>query len=87
MPSMRVDRFASCENIVSRFQTSLILPSPSPPPPNWSLNPIEENLLQPLLKSFVTVFIRYNEGLENKLTRAPLLGWTKSTYYRVRNQL
>ena len=34
-----------------------------------------------MLKSFITVFIHYNEGLENKLTRAPLLGLAKSIYY------
>ena len=33
-----------------------------------------------MLKTFVTVFIQYNERLENKLTRAPLLGWAKSIY-------
>ena len=47
----------------------------------WSLNPLEETLLQSVLKSFITVFIQYNEGLENKLTRAPLLGLAKSIYY------
>ena len=26
-------------------------------PPDWSLNPLEETLLQPVLKSFITVFI------------------------------
>ena len=54
---------ASCENVVPRFQTSPILPFPSHPP-DWSLNPLEETLLQPVLKSFITVFY-YNEGLEN----------------------
>ena len=33
-----------------------------------------------MLKSFITVFIII-EGLENKLTRAPLLGLAKSIYY------
>ena len=46
----------SCEHIVPRFQTSPILPFP-PHPPDWSLNPLEETLLQPVLKSFITVFI------------------------------
>ena len=41
---------------------------------------LEETLLQPVLKSFITVFIQYNEGLENKLTRTPLLGLAKSIY-------
>ena len=44
----------------------------------WSLNPLDETLLQ----SFITVFIQYNEGLENNLTRAPLLGLAKSILYR-----
>ena len=34
-----------------------------------------------MLKSFTTVFTEYNEGLENKLTRAPLLGLVKSIYW------
>ena len=33
-----------------------------------------------MLKSFITVFIQYNEGLENKLTRAPLLDLAKSIF-------
>ena len=79
---MRVDRFTSCENIVPMFQTSSILPPPLPPyPSDWSLNPLEETVLQPVLKSFITVFIQSNEGLENTLTRAPLLGLAKSIYY------
>ena len=53
---------------------------PPPHPSNWSLNPVRETLLQPVLKSFIAVFIQYNEGLENKLTRAPLLGMAKSIY-------
>ena len=79
LSSMRVNRFVSWENIVPRFQTSTLFPPP--PPPNWSLNPLEETLLQPALKSFFAVFIQYSEGLENKLTRAPLLGLAKSIYY------
>ena len=79
LSSMRVNRFVSWENIVPRFQTSALFPSP--PPPNCSLNPLEETLLQPALKSFFAVFIQYSEGLENKLTRAPLLGLAKSIYY------
>ena len=94
---MPVDRFASCENNCTmcmfveqlgapkkkyaRFRTSSILP-PSPfPTRDWSLNPLEETLLQPVLKSFITVFIQNNEGLENNLTRASLLGLAKSIYY------
>ena len=34
-----------------------------------------------MLKSFIAVFIQFNEGLENKLKRAPLLGLAKSLYY------
>ena len=30
--------------------------------------------------SFITVFIQFIVGLENKLTRAPLLGLAKSIY-------
>ena len=57
-------------------------PPPSPiPTRDWSLNPLEETLLQPVLKSFITVFIQNNEGLENNLTRASLLGLAKSIYY------
>ena len=65
-----VDRFASCENIVPRIQTRSCQVS----------FPLKETLLQPVLKSFITVFIQYNEGLENKLTRASLLGLAKSLY-------
>ena len=78
---MRVDRFASCENIVPRFQTSSILSPPPPYPSDWSLNPLEETVLQPVLKSFITVFIQNNEGQEITLTRNPLLGLAKSIYY------
>ena len=39
LTSMRVDCFASCENVVPRFQTSSILPSP-PHPPDWSPDPL-----------------------------------------------
>ena len=57
LTSMRF--IASCENVVPRLQTSPILsfPSPPPSPPDWSLHPLEETLLQPVLKSFITVFI------------------------------
>ena len=46
----------------------LVNSSPLPHPPNWFLNPLKGTLLQPVLKSFIIVFIQYNEGLENKLT-------------------
>ena len=65
LASMRVDRFASYENIVPSFKTSSILSPPPPTPPNWSLHLLEETLLQPVLKSFISVFIHYNEGLRN----------------------
>ena len=51
-------------------------------PPELVFQFIEETLLQPVLNSFITVFIQYNEGLENKLTRAPLLGLPKSIYFQ-----
>ena len=70
--TIRIDRFASCENVILRLQTSSILPLPLLHP--WSLTSLEETFLQPVLKSFIKVFIQCNEGLENKLTRAPLLG-------------
>ena len=56
-----------CEYIVPRFKTLSGL-----------LIPLEKILLQPVLKSFIKVFIQYDEGLENKLTKAPLLGLAKS---------
>ena len=54
--------------------------SPLPPPetPELFPNSIEETLLQPVLKSFVTAFIQRNIDLVNKLTRAPLLGLARS---------
>ena len=45
-------------------------------------SPGPETLLQPVLQTYITVIIHYNEGLENKLTRAPLLGLAKSIYYK-----
>ena len=53
--SMCVDCFASCENVVPRFQTSSILLF-FLHPLDWSLNPLKETLLQPVLKSFITAF-------------------------------
>ena len=49
LTSMSIDRFASCDNIVPRFQTRRRLVS----------FPLEETLLQPVLRSI------YNEGLES----------------------
>ena len=54
---------------------------PTSSSPELVFQSIEETLLQPVLKTLITVFIQYNEGLENKLTRAPLLGLAKSIYY------
>ena len=56
IPLTRMRFIASCENVVPGFETSPILPFP-PHPPDWSLHPLEETLLQPVLKSFITVFI------------------------------
>ena len=53
LTSMRVDRFASCENIVPQFQNPSILP----PSSDWSLNPFQETLRQPMLKRFIIAFI------------------------------
>ena len=69
----------SCENIVPRSRLRQFFPTS--PPPELVFQSIEETLLQPVLKSFITVFIQCNVGLENKLTRAPLLGLAKSIYY------
>ena len=44
---------------------------PTSPPPELVFQSIEETLLQPVLKTFITVFIQYSKGLENKLTRDP----------------
>ena len=73
---MRVERLASCENFVPRFQTSSILPFRTHPP-DWYLNSHEETQAsaEELYRNFY-----HNEGLEYKLTRAPLLGLAKSTY-------
>ena len=78
LTSMRVGRFASYENIVSRFQISSILLLSHPP--DWLLNSLEQPPLQPVLKGFVKAFIQNNVGLENKLNRAPLLGSAKSFF-------
>ena len=53
---------------------------PTSPPPELVFHSTDETLLQPVLKSFITVFIQYNEELENKLTRTPLLGLAKSVH-------
>ena len=35
-----------------------LFPQPPPHTPNWSLNPLDETLLQPVLKSFITVLAK-----------------------------
>ena len=77
LTSMRF--IASCENVVPRFQTSPILSFP-PPLPDWSLHPLWRNSSTASAEEFYYSFY-YNEGLENKLTRAPLLGLAKSICY------
>ena len=78
LTSVRVGRFASYENIVTRFQISSILLLSHPP--DWLLNSLKEPPLQRVLKSFVKAFIQNSEGLENKPNRAPLLGSAKSFF-------
>ena len=39
-----------------------------------------------MLKRLISVFIQNNEGLENKLTRAPFLGLAKSMYYTIKEE-
>ena len=68
LSSMRVNCFVSWENIVPMFQTS-------------TLSPPELVSQSPWRNSSTAVFIQYSEGLENKLTRAPLLRLAKSIYY------
>ena len=75
---MRVDRFTSCENVVSWFQTSSIPLSPPPPNPPGPEMPLKKIFYS---QCFITVFIQYNEGLEKKLTRAPLLSLAGFIYY------
>ena len=77
LTSMRF--IASCENVVPRFQTSPILSFP-PPPPDWSLHPLWRNSSTASAEEFYYSFY-YNEELENKLTRALLLGVAKSINY------
>ena len=60
----------------SRLRQFFILPHL--PTPRLVFQSIEETLLQPVLKSFITVFIQCNAGLENKL-----IGLAKSIYYLI----
>ena len=50
-------------------------PPPNPPGPEMPLKKIFYS------QCFITVFIQYNEGLEKKLTRAPLLSLAGFIYY------
>ena len=52
----------------------LVNSSPLPHPPNKSLVPLKKLFYNQCKKGFffVVVVFHYNEGLENKLTRAPL---------------
>ena len=59
----------SCESIVPRFP---------PHPRDCSLNPLEETPLQPVLKSFITVF---NIMRGYKINKSSVLGLAKSMYY------
>ena len=70
---MRTDGFAICENVVPNSTL------PSPPPGPVSQFPWK-NFPTVSAEEFYYSFY-YNEGLENKLTRAPLLGLAKSIYY------
>ena len=79
LTSIRFDCFASCETS-SQGSRPRQLFSYFPTPRTGPKIPLEETLLWPVLKSFITVFIII-EGLENKLTRAPRLGLAKSIYY------
>ena len=56
---VRVDRLASCENIVPRFQTSSIQPNY---PPDWYLTAVGETLLQPVQKSFIKFLFSIMRG-------------------------
>ena len=81
LTSTSVDHFASCENVVPGPQVPDLVNSSLPsPPPEWSLNPHWKTSSTASAEEFHYSFY-YNEGLENKLTRAPLLGLAKSIYY------
>ena len=60
-------------HFIASFQTSPILPFPSHPPGPW------RNSSTASAEEFYYSFY-YNEGLENKLIRAPLLGLAKAIY-------
>ena len=79
LTSMRVDCFESCKKIVLRFQASSISPPPSPASGLVPKSP-KRNSSGVSAEQFYYSFY-YNEGLENKLSRTPLLGLAKSIYY------
>ena len=77
LTSMRF--IASCENVVPRFQTSPILPFP-PHPRTVLLIPFKKLFYSQCWRVLLQFY--HNEGLENKLTRTPLLGLDKSIYQK-----
>ena len=76
---MRADRFASCEIIVPWLQNPLIFPSS----PGLVLKSPWIKFSTASAKEFYSRFY-YNEGLENKLTRCPLLGLAKSILFLIK---
>ena len=81
LTNMRVDGFAGGENFVPRLQTSSILSFP-PHPLDRCLNPPLTNSSSTWVEELYYSFY-FNEGLENKLTRVPLLSLAKSIHYIV----
>ena len=73
---MGVDRFASCENIVPQVSG---LVNSSPPPRLVPKSPWRNSSTATAEEFYYSSY--ENEGLENKLKRAPFLGLAKSAYY------
>ena len=80
LTSMRVDCFESCKKIVLRFQASSIVPPPPSPASGLVPKSPKRNSSGVSAEQFYYSF-NYNEGLENKLSRTPLLSLAKSIYY------
>ena len=76
LTSMGVDRFASCENIVPQVSG---LVNSSPPPRLVPKSPWRNSSTATAEEFYYSSY--ENEGLENKLKRAPFLGLAKSAYY------